>query len=163
MRKVTHQKPYAIIVDKRALTTKRDIEFLPEDEKQVAYRLSEKFKPRGNDVGLPLVTAKEVCFFLGIQRRALFRWYDWFEDDYYDKLDCPTLPPYYKDNSKFTAPRLWRRKDLVHLLVFKSWIRRNCFNHVKAKYENGNYPDDFLTRGVIVRRKYDKQTDNREN
>lgn len=155
-RKATDNKPNVIIIDPRAICICEDITALKGSDYEYAKILQKDFVRHPSKVNAPILTVNHVAYLLGVRRRAIIRWYDWYEDDYFDKQDCPSLPIFYKLKDTFRAPRLWKREDLKQLWLFQQWISPGCFTEVKEKYKKGGqYPDDFLEDKSIVRRKGD--------
>lgn len=94
-----------------------------------------------------VLTTKQVCDILGIHRQTLARWYNWWENKYFEKPDDLYLPGYFFVNG--VKQKHFYPKDIPALKKFQEQVNtthRGCMSRYNAAKVWGPRGDSKLRR-----------------
>lgn len=95
-----------------------------------------RFKPRANETKDDFINIHSAANFIGRTVASVYKWYDWYYDDRYEKpVDMPTIPLIIQEAEK--RPIMIRKYDLTNLIKFRDYIKR--------KRPMGDYNRQFLS------------------
>jgi hypothetical protein len=96
-----------------------------------------RIKPNEDDTRENLLKLQEASAFIGRNIVTLYRWFDWYHDDRYEKpVDIPTPPNIIQAGRR--KPMYIRKSELTRLLRFKAYIT--------LKRPMGEYSNRFLSK-----------------